>query len=299
VYSHIVDIRDGEPFTLIPITMTEGPLKDRRMILLEPINVFRFMDLPPEMRNRVYGYLLESVVDLVLVISRPYSPQRRVVNRSVTLQDYPIGIKNYRGFAREDPAVSKWYPEPLFNVGLLRVSKQVYAEAAPILYGSNTFSFNHATAIKATLLAMDRGRAFLRNVNLRYRGYAQIPLKSSQHLLKNAAKTLRSFTVHHTCACAHGTTNSLEKFFSDILPLLKAVHKVQKGVPNPIDVLKIVKFYWEETPCANCTGYPGNLSVPCMNGECKRYRCADLDEHVRDLTKQFREMLAKELELSV
>jgi hypothetical protein len=71
-----------------------------------------------------------------------------------------------------------------------------------------------------------------RNVDLRYPGYVQTTFKSSQHLLKNAAKTLRSFTVYHSCGCARGTTNSVEKFLSDILPLPKAVHKAQKGVPN-------------------------------------------------------------------
>ncbi|KAK5118717.1 hypothetical protein LTR85_007923 [Meristemomyces frigidus] len=51
-FSQTVKIQHTDAFSLRPVTLTEGPLAGRHVLVLDPISIFfRFMDLPAEIRQ--------------------------------------------------------------------------------------------------------------------------------------------------------------------------------------------------------------------------------------------------------
>lgn len=78
---------------------------------------FRFLDLPPELRVRVYSYLFEFEDPLVI-----FECSRLLYAREWTRHGSV---------------------EPGITTGLLVACRQIHSEATPVLYGSNTFDGNH------------------------------------------------------------------------------------------------------------------------------------------------------------
>lgn len=81
---------------------------------------FRFLDLPPEIRNEVYTLLL--------------SPRGKVKPYIISFLQDKAAMPDS---ARQTPAL---------HPNLLRVSKQLYHEAASVLYRNNVFEFSHTPA---------------------------------------------------------------------------------------------------------------------------------------------------------
>jgi hypothetical protein len=81
---------------------------------------FRFLNLPPEIRNEVYSLLL--------------SPGNKIKPYTITW------LQDQSAIPREDRQT------PALHPNVLRISKQIYLEAATVLYERNTFEFWHTPA---------------------------------------------------------------------------------------------------------------------------------------------------------
>jgi hypothetical protein len=139
-----------------------------------PEEIFRFLDLPIELRLKIYGYLLPprawkistqiphngyfyntSTIPLHSVSSfYPFgttAPSNTNLNSKTknNLTTYKILNSNFRSE----------YPLPSIHPQILLLSKQIHAEALPVLYGGKEVSFDFGIHIEAALAFFsDRGR---------------------------------------------------------------------------------------------------------------------------------------------
>ncbi|KAF2812293.1 uncharacterized protein BDZ99DRAFT_518151 [Mytilinidion resinicola] len=109
---------------------------------IDSASAFRFMDLPGELRNRIYEF--------ALVLDHPLDlwPMNGLALGLSNMESKPA-IQSRDEILQKDIAN--------INVDLLRVSKQVYQETVGMLYGHNTFQFSgHRAFVPMT--------AFLRHI---------------------------------------------------------------------------------------------------------------------------------------
>jgi hypothetical protein len=121
-----------------------------------PSEIFRFLELPIELRLKIYAYLLPARTHTIVTqipnngyfyntstipshSAQSFYPFGRAPPKSSKLTTYKILNTNFRA---EFPALGI-FPQ------ILRVSKQVQAEAEPVLYGANGVLFDFGIYLEA------------------------------------------------------------------------------------------------------------------------------------------------------
>jgi hypothetical protein len=89
---------------------------------------FRFLDLPLEIRSMIYGHCLTSPTDITIQIHSS-NGIKAILRENVEGCDDLVELRSYHNSPGS------------FNAGIIRVSRSLYQEAAPILYARNTFKF--------------------------------------------------------------------------------------------------------------------------------------------------------------
>jgi hypothetical protein len=134
--------------------------KAKRARKEKPVKPFPFLSLPSELRNRIYFLALEDPDGMVM--DEGWRAHRRVPKRSQydssNKNRYP-GVENLSHSPRCYPT-SKWSSPHTLSPSLLAVSKQIYAEAAAILY-SQPLHFTCATALHSFLAPLSNETASL------------------------------------------------------------------------------------------------------------------------------------------
>ncbi|KAK4960319.1 hypothetical protein LTR10_003214 [Elasticomyces elasticus] len=179
--------------------------------------VFRFCDLPAEIRNMVYGFALQRVGHLFIDVDYTRQPPR------ITFSTAPI-----------------FWKRSGLSASLLGVSPQIHEEAAPILYGANTFDFidiarNTEQSLLDFLKRIGCCRQHLRRIHFPSLENAAV-LRSALHLLKQATN-LESFrcdavAVYNAAKCS--------SYPNALLPFLKVLQKssqAHKDRRSPLEVL--------------------------------------------------------------
>lgn len=115
---------------------------------LEPVREggFRFLDLPAELRNRVYEELLVYPGPALDIDHKGWGC--RVSNRVCDSEDHPAKFRRY------------WYSAepPAKTLQLLLASKQIYREAMPVYYGLNKFKISNQYKLCEVLGALSADR---------------------------------------------------------------------------------------------------------------------------------------------
>lgn len=113
------------------MTVPDGSLAGRKVIVLEPIQCFRFLDLPAELRNNIYELLFPE-----------QSPMRKS-GKNIRLYHSRPGFKttsrNRERDNKNDILRVSMRPPSNLVANVLSVCRQVLHEAAPIAYASSTF----------------------------------------------------------------------------------------------------------------------------------------------------------------
>ena len=164
--------------------------KQRALKQLNMEDVFRFTDLPAEIRNEIYWLALKTRGDIVISrhrviekINSNDSPTLKSVKRSVRYKIKGTTILLY-GRRKRRVAVAAAHP-----LNILRVSKLIRSEAMPVFYGSNRFIFDTSTAMSKFKLQTGIQFGLLKDVVVKSLTYAnQNYLYNSLPALKNPTR---------------------------------------------------------------------------------------------------------------
>lgn len=184
----------------------------------------RFEDLPPEIRNRIYHLALVEVgIDPIELHSFSF--------------DWFGWTRTTRRYEPEDQVCRP--------AALLRVSRQVHAEAMPILYGANAFKFADIF-IEKLLNEPLSWVAFLRKVTI-FNLSTQGDLKEIFVLLRKAVITDRMPVLEKLELTAAEQGDEFLNFTPGTLlaktaPLLKAIMKAKGVKANAENVSRTIAF---------------------------------------------------------
>ncbi|GAB7362771.1 hypothetical protein MBLNU230_g3075t1 [Neophaeotheca triangularis] len=172
---------------------------------------FRFLDLPPELRNIIYSFALTEEGGIQLVSAR--TKNRRTVRMDdVRASDEKVRPRSFRSWQRVPRARSKDYVRPQLVPALLRVNQQIHQEASDLLY-SHPFILADVTALHSFLAVIGRkNRLLLKDVTLReyLAGYGT---KAGNHAaLTLLADCTNLRTIYFDCTVVHhGEPSKLAK----------------------------------------------------------------------------------------
>ena len=130
-----------------------------------PDEPFRLMDLPLRIRLKIYSYTLGMPTTHGWIID-PYYTANASQHYKAALQN-----PNLPPLCLRTLAVPRWslFSRPLQEVlSLISTSKEIYNEAMPIFYGSNTFRFDSCATLYGFLSGLPTRRPFIKNVILTY-----------------------------------------------------------------------------------------------------------------------------------
>ena len=169
---------------------------------------FRFLDLPAELRNRIY--------DLLVVTHKPIKVTSYLQVRTSV---YGLSIKQIEGLRAITSLVSA-----------------TLMEAAPVLYGSGVFYFTSSDSMREFLAEIGSMTRYIRRIRVTAR-YSKTYLRSALHQLKQAT-SLQTLELEPPHSCTAAQTAILCE------PFLKALLKIEKGKGGTADVAgKIHTFF--------------------------------------------------------
>ena len=165
----------------------------------EPVEIFRFTDLPPEIRNRIYRIILgppqdPSICLTQILDNRPLGAQSEGVDIDNT---FPIKsvVPNRK---HNDPNWGITHEVDPNDLSILLASKQTYTEACLFFYATNCFSFTDTGLLYRFLKNIGyTRRQHLTKIYFLWRGE---DAKEAFRLLKTCR---RLTTVQFTVPCSH------------------------------------------------------------------------------------------------
>ena len=264
-------------------------------------------DLPVELRQKIYT-LAFTTADIVKIAAYPRETGSDHQPNEVALPVLESGQAQR---------------EPNNETALIRVNKQVSAEARPLLYGTFHFTFHSTRALELFLDQIGDMKKHLHHVSLSPNGYEHDiglggPLyaatKRSFAMLAEATG-LETLGVSHFDFCRGRHLSHVSIGFDDFVcvsaQLLLAIYHARNARSLKTDLegmLDIVRF--ELPKCAGCyccqkggTQRPGRRSYAgsqqyTYNRPLRCYcKCTAAEDNNEELTEEFKRCVAAHLEL--
>ncbi|KAK4900240.1 hypothetical protein LTR27_002464 [Elasticomyces elasticus] len=287
--SGTVEVLHREAFVLKPLTITEGQLKGRHVLMLEPVeneDYFRFMDLPPELRKMVYDILLPEVKAIEIqrhkVVHEPWRPVRASFTDKVAHR--PMKLES---------ATGKWIGQVPSSFALLRVSKQLLAETAPVAYGANVFELDCFRDAEIFLETISGMRLYVKAIKFGRHAYEKSKARGIFDFLTDAVN-LRSIRIkHHTFCSGDGNdycTAGVTEFVKMCRPAIEKMHKARKTDSVAVPVLDLLQVDAPQL-CYHCKKKDGGNCTGC----CGSRPCSEAEEHRVEVAGELRARLAKAL----
>lgn len=131
--------------------------------------IFPFASLPPELKNKIYGYVLTSEHEVPIIWKLRQYRHIAALGDTESFQSF-LRRGRYNYLAKP----TKQIETPSFGPNILRLNRQIYAETLPILYGANTFAFEDSRAMLAFCACIGPTNcALLRQLTLKHMGYSK------------------------------------------------------------------------------------------------------------------------------
>ncbi|KJX96403.1 hypothetical protein TI39_contig632g00002 [Zymoseptoria brevis] len=149
-YQQLVKVQTNSPHTMRSYTIGSGPAEGYRVLLLTPEAPSRIFDLPIELREMIYGYVLidPNAIELKFFTTPGH---QRIVQKSFPDSD-AARINEARDW---DSRMNKWKRRNRNALSILLLNKQITAEAIKVLYGANTFRFDDGKVLKEFRYTLD------------------------------------------------------------------------------------------------------------------------------------------------
>ena len=242
-------VKVSQGMQLVTYPTTDNPQKGKKEEKsLTKKDIFPFMKLPPELRNKIYTECLKDG-DSVYLINTVFS-YRRIVTRA-NAETWAISSRTHnRGWRWGDANGSRKKAKPVvakvkpLSPHLLAVSKTIYAEAANILFGQPIIVVDSMTLFHFAGMLTARTAPMVHDITIAFWCH------TTAHKQMNYASMQLLSTVGVTCLdrlyldCRlrpYGTSGTLlaRKVYRDFYPWIRTMGEA-KG--NPYAVLDVVKL---------------------------------------------------------
>ncbi|KAI7163787.1 hypothetical protein KC316_g12910 [Hortaea werneckii] len=248
---------------------------------------FPFMDLPPELRKMVLQLTLQEDEPIGI---RSHKPSSLDSHLRCPIR-FPLMTSGFAGL-RWNSISNRWTRIPLNNIpSLMRVSRQIREESAPIVYGDHVFHFRW----------MDDSHIFLHSIGKEMRFYLRrlyiddfhlVHTRHVFHLLLDARDLQslefgpRAVLKHVGCVYLTGDEMVLTWIAQAAKPLLQSMQAKLIASPQhrtTTDPLSLIRFH-DRAKCGNCAqGLGRGGCTQSLSGflEGMRNTCVDEEIQVR------------------
>ena len=280
------------------VKFAQGPYDGHHaLILMEARMIFRFMDLPAEIRNMIYVNLL--VEDEPIIMSTTCALNELERPCRVTYKN----AKGHEGLTY-NKQTKRYMNQPPSALAVLRLNKQVFEEAGALVYASNRSQFSHLFDLKIFVQRVGTMRSHIRHITITgHWAFYKTNARSAFFSLRDATG-LRSLTFNHIMICGD-TKNHLadglppSEFAEHIKTMIRALHKAHKQNADGFNVLDIIKVDWVRCIC--CRSFAPNFVSAadddmCMSCFCS-VKCRNLAQHCKKVEAEIRKLIAEQLRI--
>jgi len=208
--------------------------------------------LPPEIRNRIYKFVLVESERVKLQSYQPTDKLHYVVNgkRTSRIADKEVAPVDHK--RDSDHRGQKWNGDEWIEIpsktALTMVNKQLNAETSSILYGFNDFDFTTTVSLERFLNQIGDNKKYLRAVGL--------ICSPTGHQLASGSRAMTALMVArslHTLSVTHLAIEimdvhseivklSIQDHVEMFAPLLSSLHASLQARGRGADILDVVKI---------------------------------------------------------
>nr|POE94722.1 hypothetical protein CFP56_16959 [Quercus suber] len=227
---------------LLQVTITTGSYNGRVAYVVEPKRAIplSLLDLPPEIRVIILKMVLMQRAPFFITEYHQARSGTRAVQSSFTNE------LEHRYMTRDD-STDRWENMPPSTFAVLRVSKTLLHEAAPIAYGNNTFCFTGSGGLAHFISSIAGMRVHLKHVCLAPLTIIKGRLLTQLGYLHDV-KDLRSLVFRPYLA-----RTAMHILVEVYASLLRPVHKAALARGQKSKVLDVICIRGE--PCDSAGGF--------------------------------------------
>lgn len=210
------------------------------------MKTFPFLELPPELRNKIYGYCLVDPDEIVL------RSKTKNFRRSIVRTDSEgVGVRKE--------------PRQELRPAILAVCSQIYEEASPLLYGQSIHVDDTMTLHAFIACTSHRNRLLLREIVVHSWGMGRGAHKAMNHPALTLLATCTNLE-HVFFACQihwgsyHRNENTIKlvarQLYRDGFHFLEAIGAARGNQDAAIDVVEIHENHYGQFPGGILAGFP-------------------------------------------
>jgi hypothetical protein len=248
-YRQTVEIQTISVHSMKSFTITSGPGRGCRVLVLVPAPVPLLFSLPIELRDLIYEFVLKSLEPIGLTTWYPKPTyygsnpmdMPRIVQGSLKDPGSPYGPPDPDWDAR----IGKWKTRNRNALSPLLINRQIKTEAIKVLYGSNIFRFESSKDLRQILekLKSSKNLQYVQHIQFGSICVASLPSMIKMLIVAPSLRTLQ-LSEAQNWKCTPGHLLSL------CMPLLTSIQGGAKAGKTVRHIVDVVSSY--QCTCCGC-----------------------------------------------